>query len=126
MAVKIEPHRIKNELDQDRRDVSDLWIEALRNYKGIVGVALQPRFASIAEIIDAGTAEMNRFHKYRHDDKKVDELRKLFISNMDFVEQGTQQLVSAATPAFPPAAAIGTALTMMLGVSTSCSKADTK
>ena len=38
MADKPDVKRIKEELDKDTRDVSDLWNDALRNYKGIVGV----------------------------------------------------------------------------------------
>ena len=36
------------------------------------------------------------------------------MANIGYIEKGAQQLVAAATPAFPPAAAIGTALTYML------------
>lgn len=96
------------------RDVADLWSDALRAYKGIVGTDLQPKFANVNEIIAFGTKEMNSFHKFRHNQKKVDKLRSLFMANIGYIETGAQQLVAAATPAFPPAAAIGTALTYML------------
>lgn len=96
------------------RDVANLWSDALRAYKGIVGTDLQPKFANVNEIIAFGTKEMNSFHKFRHNQKKVDKLRSLFMANIGYIETGAQQLVAAATPAFPPAAAIGTALTYML------------
>ena len=35
---------------------------------------------------------------------------------MTYIEKGAQQLLAAAVPTFPPAAAIGTALTYLLGV----------
>ncbi|KAJ4348566.1 uncharacterized protein N0V89_009943 [Didymosphaeria variabile] len=114
MAEKPEIKRIKEELDKDTRDVSDLWNEALRNYKGIVGEGLVPTYTSVGEMIKTGTEQMNAFHKFRHDSKKVDKLRSLFASNLDYIEKGAQQIIAAATPAFPPAAAIGTALTYML------------
>ncbi|EKG11466.1 hypothetical protein MPH_11481 [Macrophomina phaseolina MS6] len=114
MAVKIDVKCMKEELDKDKRDVSDLWNDALKNYKGIVGVSLQPKFAGVDEMIKFGTEQMNAFHRFRHNEKKVDKLRSLFISNMDYIQKGAQQLIAAATPAFPPAAAIGTALTYML------------
>ncbi|GIZ42161.1 hypothetical protein CKM354_000543900 [Cercospora kikuchii] len=106
--------KIKAELEKDNRDVADLWSDALRAYKGIVGTDLQPKFANVNEIIAFGTKEMNSFHKFRHNQKKVDKLRSLFMANIGYIETGAQQLVAAATPAFPPAAAIGTALTYML------------
>ncbi|KAF2215757.1 hypothetical protein CERZMDRAFT_35005, partial [Cercospora zeae-maydis SCOH1-5] len=96
------------------RDVADLWSDALRAYKGIVGTDLQPKFANVDEMVSFGTKEMNAFHSFRHNQKKVDKLRSLFMANIGYIESGAQQLVAAATPAFPPAAAIGTALTYML------------
>lgn len=32
--------------------------------------------------------EMNNFHKFRHNDKKVDQLCTLFMANMDYIEVG--------------------------------------
>ncbi|KAF1970445.1 hypothetical protein BU23DRAFT_600982 [Bimuria novae-zelandiae CBS 107.79] len=114
MADTPDVERIKKELEKDTRDVSGLWNDALRSYKGIVGVGLVPTYSSVDEMIKAGTEQMNAFHKFRHNDKKVDKLRSLFASNLDYIKIGAQQIVAAATPAFPPAAAIGTALTYML------------
>lgn len=106
--------KVPGSLKDDRRDVSDLWREALKKYHGIVGVSLERKYDNVDAMISAGVEEMNHFHKFRHDDKKVDKLRSLFKDNMDFIQAGAQQLISAATPAFPPAAAIGTAVTFML------------
>lgn len=110
--------RMKEELAKDNRDVSDLWNEALRKYKGIVGVELQPKeeLLSVDAMVKYGTEQMNNFHKFRHDQKKVDKLRGLLRDNLDYIEKGAQQLVSAAAPVFPPAAAIGMAFTYMLSV----------
>lgn len=109
---------MKEELDKDKRDVADLWNEALRKYKGIVGVDLKPNpeLSSVDAMVQFGTEQMNNFHKFRHDKKKVDKLRGLLKDNLGFIETGAQQLISAATPAFPPAAAIGIAFTYMLSV----------
>jgi hypothetical protein len=117
MAEETDVKRIKEELDKDTRNIADLWNDALRNYKGIVGEGLVPKYTSVDEMIKAGTEQMNSFHKFRHDSKKVDKLRSLFVENLDYIEKGAQQIIAAATPAFPPAAAIGTALTYMLSVS---------
>ncbi|PNP46550.1 hypothetical protein TGAMA5MH_02008 [Trichoderma gamsii] len=102
------------DIEKDNRDVADLWKDALKQYKGIVGFDLQPKFNNVQAMIDFGTGEMNSFHKFRHNSKKVDKLRSLFAANIDYIEKGAQQLISAATPAFPPAAAIGTAITYLL------------
>lgn len=107
---------LKAKLDADKRDVSDLWKDALKQYKGIVGFELERKFDNVQGMIDFGGDQMMNFHKFRHDKGKVDKLRSLFAANLDLIEQGSQQLVSAAAPAFPPAAAIGTALTYVLKV----------
>ncbi|KAF4971548.1 hypothetical protein FZEAL_9832 [Fusarium zealandicum] len=114
MSPNTEPSQPRG-LEEDSRDVADLWKDALKAYKGIVGFDLEKKFDSVDAMIKQGSNEMDNFHKFRHDEKKVDRLRTLFASNLDYIEQGTQQLVSAAVPAFPPAAAIGTAITYMLG-----------
>jgi hypothetical protein len=116
MVVDSDVQAIKKELASDSRDVADLWTDALRKYKGIVGEDLQLRFTSVDAMISFGTQEMNNFHQFRHNQKKVDKLRSLFTANLDYIQKGAQQLIAAATPAFPPAAAIGTALTYMLSV----------
>lgn len=107
---------VPEDLENDNRDVADLWKQALKQYKGIVGFDLQPKFNNVQAMIDFGTNEMDAFHKFRHNSKKVDKLRSLFAANMDYIKKGTQQLISAAVPAFPPAAAIGTAITYLLSV----------
>ena len=116
MADDKNVKRMKEELEKDNRDVADLWNDALRKYKGIVGVDLGPKFADTEAMIQFGTEQMNTFHQFRHNQKKVDKLRSLFMANLDYIQKGAQQLIAAATPAFPPAAAIGTALTYMLSV----------
>ncbi|EHK16301.1 uncharacterized protein TRIVIDRAFT_112373, partial [Trichoderma virens Gv29-8] len=105
---------VPEDLESDNRDVADLWKQALQQYRGIVGFDLQPKFNNVQAMIDFGTNEMNAFHKFRHNSKKVDKLRSLFAANIDYIEKGAQQLISAAVPAFPPAAAIGTAITYLL------------
>ncbi|KAM5349900.1 hypothetical protein ACJ41O_006405 [Fusarium nematophilum] len=119
MAAGSDPHeKSRSELEQqlknDDRDVADLWKEALKSYKGIVGFDLQRKFDNVQGMLDYGTDQMNNFHKFRHDKGKVDRLRTLFAANLDLVEQGANQVIAAASPAFPPAAAIGTAMTYML------------
>ncbi|KAF7553457.1 hypothetical protein G7Z17_g3613 [Cylindrodendrum hubeiense] len=108
------PPGLAEDLKSDNRDVADLWKEALKSYKGIVGFDLEQKYENVDAMIAKGTKEMNNFHKFRHNEKKVDKLRTLFATNLDYLEKGAQQLISAATPAFPPAAAIGTAVTYML------------
>ncbi|KAK2760824.1 hypothetical protein FQN54_002062 [Arachnomyces sp. PD_36] len=114
MASESEKKKVLDSIKNDNRDVADLWAEALEAYQGITGVPLQRKFDSTDAMIGFGVNEMNNFHKYRHNEKKVDKLRSLFAANIDYIESGAQQLIGAATPAFPPAAAIGTAVTYLL------------
>lgn len=104
----------KFSLQNDRRDIKDLWNDALKEYKGIVGRELQPTFKSTDDMIQHATSEKDSFSKWRHDGKTLDKLRGIFMQNIGFIEVGSQKLIAAATPAFPPAAAIGTALTFVL------------
>ncbi|KAH8660269.1 hypothetical protein BX600DRAFT_499475 [Xylariales sp. PMI_506] len=106
--------KLPQKLQNDTRDVADLWKDALKSYKGIVGFDLEHQYQNVGAMVAAGTEEMNNFHKFRHDKKKVDKLRSFFSANLDLLEKGANQVISAAAPAFPPAAAIGTALTYIL------------
>lgn len=107
---------LKKELENDRRNLGDLWVAAMSKYQGIMGFKLERKYENLADITAAGTLEMENFHKWRHNQGKVDRLRTLLSQNPELVELGTQQLVSAATTSFPPAVAIGTALAHLLGV----------
>lgn len=102
------------------RNVADIWNDAIRQYQGIGGKDLKAGYAefkSLDAMIDFGCKEMEAFHGFRYDGSKVSKLRGLFRDSMNLIEGGMQQVVAAATPAFPPAAAVGTALTYMLSVS---------
>lgn len=104
------------------RDVVDIWNDAIRQYQGIGGKDLKAgyaQFKSLDAMIDFGCKEMESFHAFRYDGTKVAKLRSLFKDGMWLIEGRMQQVVAAATPAFPPAAAVGTALTYMLTVSNS-------
>lgn len=110
---------MRTDLENERRDVKDLWNEALRSYKDVIGEELKQTFPNVDAIREDGIKQMNAFHKWRHDGAKVDRLRSLFMENISYIETGTQKLIAAAEPSFPPAAAIGTAVTFILGVSLS-------
>lgn len=105
---------LEEQLKNDNRDVADLWKEALKSYKGIVGLDLQRKFDNAKDMLDYGTVQMNNFHRFRHDEGKVDRLRTLFSSNLELVGKGASLTIAAASPSFPPAEAIGTALTYIL------------
>ncbi|EQB56295.1 hypothetical protein CGLO_03705 [Colletotrichum gloeosporioides Cg-14] len=105
----VTAQRVPEDMAGDNGHVADLWKDAPKTYKGIVGFDLERKFENLEAMITRGTKEMQNVHKFRHDDKKVDKLRGLFSANLDYIEKGAQQLVAAAVSAFPPAAAIGTA-----------------
>ncbi|KAM0466401.1 hypothetical protein ACHAP7_012284 [Fusarium lateritium] len=114
MVPKRPNGELETQLKSDDRDVADLWNEALKIYQSIVGFDLNRKFDNAQSMLDFGTDQMINFHKFRHDKGKVDRLRTLFSANLDLIEKGSNQIIAAAAPAFPPAAAIGTALTYML------------
>jgi hypothetical protein len=65
-----EKQKLKAELDNDNRDVADLWSDALKAYKGVMGFELKPTFGSVQDMIKFGGNEMSNFHKFRHNEKK--------------------------------------------------------
>ncbi|KAK3372728.1 hypothetical protein B0H63DRAFT_401878 [Podospora didyma] len=106
--------KLPKQIKDDNRDIADIWAEALKNYKGIVGFDLKPRTPNVQGLIELGSEEVHNFHKFRHNESKTDRLRSHLSKSMSLLEKGSEQLIEAATPAFPPAAAIGTAITWML------------
>lgn len=118
-ANMAEKDRLRYQND-GARDVVDIWSDAIRQYQGIGGKDLKAgydQFKSLDAMVDFGCKEMENFHSFRYDSTKVTKLRGLFKDGIWLIEGGMQQVVAAATPAFPPAAAVGTALTYMLTVS---------
>ncbi|KAF4995949.1 hypothetical protein FGRMN_4804 [Fusarium graminum] len=103
------------EEEGDCQAISRLWSEALKDYKGVVGHDLTHGFTCTKDMIDQATNDMENFHKFRHNEKKVDRLRTILAENFGYIEAGTKQLANAASSAFPPAAAIGAALTYFMG-----------
>ena len=118
----VDVSQIKLELERDTRDVSSLWNEAIKRYNGIAGVELQPKYESVEAMVAYSTDQMDKFHTFRHDQKKVDKLRSLFAANIDLITSGAQLLINAAAPAFPPATALGTAFTYLISVGISSSE----
>lgn len=102
--------------EEDDQAIVRLWQDALKGYKGVVGRDLVQGFTNSKAMIEQATNDMENFHKFRHNEKKVDRLRTILIENFGYIEAGTQQLANAASSAFPPAAAIGAALTYFMGV----------
>ncbi|KAI8237196.1 hypothetical protein K4K55_003406 [Colletotrichum sp. SAR 10_96] len=88
----VTAQRVPGGMAGHNRDVADLWKDALKAYKGIVGFDLERKFENVEAMITQGIKEMQNFHKFRHDDKKVDKLRGLFSANLDYIEKGAQQL----------------------------------
>lgn len=116
MNKTIDKKAIKAVLDADKRDITSLWNEAVEAWNLTTGIPLAgSQFKSTNEMIQFGHAGAEAFQSWRHGDKRVDKLRTLFMQNIGFIETGANQLIAAASGAFPPAAAIGTALTLVLG-----------
>lgn len=117
MASESEPTSrtaTKFALQTDKRDIKDLWKDALKDYQDVAGMSLQVKFRNVDDMLQYGLGQKDSFSTWRHDGKKLDKIRSLFMQNIDYVGTGTQKLLAAATPAFPPAAAISTALTFVL------------
>lgn len=122
MAVQIDETRrkvVEEQLSKDKRDLADLWSVAYKKYEATVAdddhVTLKP-MTSVDEMVRFANQEMQGFKSWRHKDTKTDKLRTLLKDNLDMIQVGAEKLLQAAEPTFPPAAAIGTAMTYMLTV----------
>ncbi|KAK7397706.1 hypothetical protein QQX98_012921 [Neonectria punicea] len=113
-TLKIPNATLREELENDGRNLVDLWNEALLGYQRSVGINLQAKYGNVKEIADFASKELENFQKFRHSKSKVDKLRSLFRDNLECINRGTRQLAAGASTAFPPAAAIGAALTCMI------------
>ncbi|KAL2691555.1 hypothetical protein Neosp_001944 [[Neocosmospora] mangrovei] len=101
-TLKDSDEALRKELENDRRDLADLWNEALRDYQNSVGTNLQAKYGDVKEIADFASKEMEKFQNFRHSKNEVDKLRSLLRDNLECIKRGTQQLATAATLAFPP------------------------
>jgi hypothetical protein len=111
MAVPSKYQLVKKQLDEDKRDIADLWNTAIKAYDNASERKLTPDFGSVQqmrEFADQQTIDFNIFRDHR---PQWDKIRHLLKDNLDYIEKGVEQLAAAATPAFPPAAAVGTAFT---------------
>ncbi|KAL3299902.1 hypothetical protein RB213_009472 [Colletotrichum asianum] len=77
--------RVPDDMAGDNRDAADLWKDALKTYKGIVAFDLEHKFENVEATITQGTKEMQNFHKFRYDGKKVDKLSGLFSANLGYI-----------------------------------------
>lgn len=126
MDVSVDRRTIKASLENDRRDVKDLWSNALEACRYILPGEFQASFAigtygNVETIISRANDHMESWHHFRHNKSKVDKIRSLFSENIRLIELGAEKIIAAAEPAFPPAAAIGTAFTFMIAACKSVS-----
>lgn len=120
--VNLDTKAIKADLDADSRDISVIWNDALINYnksqskdKKTAGVALtRPTHKDAQAMKEWGISEMQKFSFFRRGDPNTERLRTIFMQNIDYIQTGSTQLLSAVSTAFPPALAIGTAMTFVL------------
>ena len=101
---------------EEATDIAILWRETLQQYyiNTKQDLATLPRFTSVSAVMKDGQLQNDAFNEYRHPKTKVNQLRSVLSRNIDLIQVGAQHLAQAATPAFPPAAAILTAFTYML------------
>ncbi|PGH15791.1 hypothetical protein AJ79_02171 [Helicocarpus griseus UAMH5409] len=98
-------------------DVPFLWQQALEKYQESTGKALQqlPRFARVEDILKDTELQEGTFNKFRHNGGMVDRLRSSIARNASFLES-LKFVVDAAALAFPPTAAISSAIFYVLQV----------
>lgn len=104
--------------DGSATDLAEVWREAMLEYRKTTDQPLDalPRFRNIESVMENAQRETDLFDKYRHPGDKVDKLRTLLRNNLGHIEAGAKSIAAAATPAFPPAAIILTAIMYLLQV----------
>jgi len=106
--------------ENERRDIKHLWIQAIAEYRNTLeseAKDLNRKFNNVDDMIKFGDDQIKRLSSWRNDGGRLSKIRSLFKINIGLIEVGTQKLLEAATPAFPPASIISTALTFLLAVS---------
>jgi hypothetical protein len=108
-------------LEDDRRDIANIWNEALARYQSTSQVDLgklpTSEIADFEALIKFGCDQIERFNHFRHKYDKSEKLRRLYKSSMRYIQAEAGHMAAATTPIFPPAAVIGTALNYLLNVS---------
>ena len=116
MAVPSKYQLVKKQLDEDKRDIADLWNTAIRAYNDASDRKLTADFGSVQQMREFADKQTIEFNIFRDHTPQWDKIRHLLKDNLDYIEKGVEQLAAAATPAFPPAAAIGTAFTYIFKI----------
>jgi hypothetical protein len=114
----------KHEYSQETAtDIASLWQDALKEY--CIASKLEFRhmkkFNSMADI-DGDRDVRDKFFNFRDNGGKLAKLRSTISKNADLILSGAKCIADAASPAFPPSAAILTALTYVMKASQDVSK----
>ncbi|PGH06161.1 hypothetical protein GX51_02549 [Blastomyces parvus] len=98
-------------------DVSLLWKQALDKYRESTGKDLQkvPRFTAVEDILKDAELQQTTFNKFRHDGELIDRLRSSIARNINYLGS-LKFLVDGAALAYPPTAAISSAIFHFLQV----------
>lgn len=103
--------RVQKDLKNDNRNTADLWKDAVRSYRSMLGLDLGANVdeASVRYATDGISTSVHR-------ETKADKFRNLFDESVSHLELGARPL-SDASPSLPPARAMETALKYLLAVS---------
>lgn len=119
----LDKEDVRARLAKDSRDISVIWNQAITQYNRIANehdkpservTLTKPFFQNAQDMRNFGSTEMQKFHSFRVGDEKISRLRNLFMQNIDYIDAGSKQLLSAASSSFPPALAISTAMTFVI------------
>ncbi|KAI0129137.1 hypothetical protein BJ170DRAFT_682921 [Xylariales sp. AK1849] len=104
-------------IDDGSSDLGALWQQALEDYAKESGAdlraATQMRWDTTTILKDQEQAVMS-FTSWRHNQGKVDKIRKTFARNAEIIQGIAVHIATAASAAFPPASAILTAFTYVM------------
>jgi hypothetical protein len=108
---------------ENATDIASLWQHALQEYCTASGLDFRSmkKFHSFAEIEADQTVQKN-FIQFREGGGKFAKLSSTINANADQILSGAKYIADAASAAFPPSAAILTALTYVMKVSKDVSK----
>jgi hypothetical protein len=108
---------------ENATDIASLWQDAMHEYCTAAGLEFSSmkKFYSFAEIEADQTVQEN-FIQFREGGGKFAKLRSTINANADLILSGAKYIADAASAAFPPSAAILTALTYVMKVSKDVSK----
>ena len=86
--------------NQEFKDLSDVWNEALASYAESTGQDIRklPHYHNITDVMNDAQLNVDHFNAFRHPPGAVSKLRDHLTRHVEIIQGSAQLIASAATP----------------------------